>query len=63
MTVGKCFSTGLYTFLKNLRYININIHQKNKHCNLVLMRISGSLLAEKAAAVVTEKVAEFGLKR
>ncbi|XP_065665757.1 uncharacterized protein LOC136087194 [Hydra vulgaris] len=42
--------------------MNINIHQKNNHWNLGLTRISGSLPAEKAAAVVTEKVAEFGLK-
>ncbi|XP_065659760.1 uncharacterized protein LOC136083825 [Hydra vulgaris] len=64
VTMGKRFSITLdeYTSLKNRRYMNINIPQNNYHWNLGLTRISGSLPAEKAAAVVTEKVAEFGLK-
>ena len=59
----KRFSISLdeYTSLKNRRFVNVNVHQESKHWNLGLKRISGSLPAEKAVAIVTEKLEEFGL--
>ena len=50
-----------YTSLKNRRFLNINIHQKNKHRNLGLARVSGSFPAEKTAEIVSERVEELGL--
>jgi hypothetical protein len=63
VSTEKRFSITLdeYTSLKNRRFINVNVHQENEHWNLGLKRISGSLPAEKAVAVVTEKLEEFGL--
>ncbi len=60
---GQRFSITLdeYTSLKNRRFLNINIHQKNKHWNLGLKRVSGSFPAEKAAEIVAQRVEEFGL--
>ena len=60
---GERFSITLdeYRSLKNRRFLNINIHQKNKHWNLGLTRVSGSFPAEKAAEIVSERVEEFGL--
>ena len=63
LLIGECFSITLdeYTSLKNRRFLNINIHQKNKHWNLGLTRVSGSFPAEKAAEIVSERVEELGL--
>ena len=63
VSCDKRFSITLdeYTSLKNRRFINVNVHQKNEHWNLGLKRISGSLPADKAVSIVTEKLEEFGL--
>ncbi|XP_065656025.1 uncharacterized protein LOC136081795 [Hydra vulgaris] len=63
LLTGEHFSITLdeYTSLKNRRFLNINIHQKNKHWNLGLTHVSRSFPAEKAAEVVSERVEEFGL--
>ena len=63
LLTGERFSITLdeYTSLKNRRFLNINIHQKNKHWNLGLTRVSGSFPAEKAAEIVSERVEEFEL--
>ena len=63
LLTGEHFSITLdeYTSLKNRRFLNINIHQKNKHWNLGLTRVSRSFPAEKAAEIISERMEEFGL--
>ena len=63
LLTGERFSITLdeYTSLKNQRFLNINIHQKNKHWNLGLTCVSGSFPAGKAAEIVSERGEEFGL--
>ena len=58
---GKRFSIILdkYTSLKNQKHIYFIIYQRSKHWNLGLTRVPGSLPAEKAAVVVTEKVLQM----
>ena len=47
--------------MQNRRYMNINLHVEDRHWNLVLVRIFGSMPAEKAVAVVKKKLDEFGI--
>ena len=63
LLIGERFSITLdeYTSLKNRRFLNIDIHQKNKHWNRGLTRVSGSFPAEKAAEIVSERMEKFGL--
>ena len=44
-----CFSLTLdeYTSMQNQRYMNINVHVENRHWNLSLVRIFGSMPAKK----------------
>ena len=58
-----CFSITLdeYTSSRNRRFININVHVKNRHWNLGMVRIFGSMPADKAVTIVREKLKEFGI--
>ncbi|XP_060801934.1 uncharacterized protein LOC132903887 [Amyelois transitella] len=50
-----------WTSQKNHRYLNINVHQKENHFNLGLVRIQGSATAEHCISLVKERLASFGL--
>lgn len=50
-----------WTSQKNHRYLNINVHQKENHFNLGLVRIHGSATAEHCISLVKERLASFGL--
>ena len=58
-----CFSITLdeYTSSRNRRFININVHVKNRHWNLGMVKIFGSMPADKAVTIVREKLKEFGI--
>ena len=58
-----CFSITLdeYTSSRIRRFININVHVKNRHWNLGMVRIFGSIPADKAVTIVREKLKEFGI--
>ena len=47
--------------MQNRRYMNINVHVEDRHWNLGLVRIFGSMPAEKVVAVMKKKVDEFGI--
>ena len=47
--------------MQNRRFMNINVHVVDRHWNLGLVRIFGSMPAEKAEAVVKKKLDEFGI--
>lgn len=68
-TIGKIkttqrFSTTFdeWTSQRNRRFLNINVHYDgDAHINLGLVRVFGSLPAEKCVEKVTEHLASFGL--
>ena len=45
-----------WTSRKNQRYLNINVHYKEKHFNLGLVRILGSCTAEHCVNLVEERL-------
>ena len=47
--------------MQNRRYMNINVLVEDRHWNLGLVRIFGSMPAEKVVAVVKKKLDEFGI--
>ena len=57
-----CLSTDEYTSLRNRRYININVHATGGvHYNLGLIRVVGSMPAEKMVQAIEIKLKEFDL--
>lgn len=50
-----------WTSRKNKRYLNINVHYKEKHFNLGLVRIYGSCTAEHCVNIVEERLKSFNL--
>ncbi|GBM50651.1 hypothetical protein AVEN_86340-1 [Araneus ventricosus] len=52
-----------WTSQKNQRYLNLNVHHKEKHFNLGLIRIHGSCTAEHTISLIKEKkhLENFGL--
>jgi len=50
-----------WTSRKNRRYLNINVHYKEKHFNLGLVRIHGSCTAEHCVNIVEERLKSFNL--
>ena len=49
-----------YTSSRTRRFVNIDVHVKIRHWNLGMIRIFGSIPADKAVTVVREKLKEFG---
>ena len=41
--------------------MSINVHEKNSHCNLGMVRMSGTFPAEKSLGTLKNYLAEFGL--
>ena len=62
--VGKFCSVTLdeYTSTRSRRYINLNLHYDSDHVNLEMLRIKGSMPAERVENLVKERLYEFGLK-
>lgn len=60
---GQRFSLSFdeWTSKKNHRYINLNVHHKETHFNLGLIRIYGSCTAEHCIQLVSERLKKFGL--
>lgn len=60
---GNRFSLSLdeWTSIRNRRYLNVNVHSEKEFWNLGLVRIHGSLPAEKCIEILTQKLNEFGL--
>ncbi|XP_023218024.1 uncharacterized protein LOC111620341 [Centruroides sculpturatus] len=60
---GQRFSLSFdeWTSQKNHRYINLNVHHKETHFNLGLIRIRGSCTAEHCIELVSERLKTFGL--
>ncbi|GBM98597.1 hypothetical protein AVEN_205766-1 [Araneus ventricosus] len=61
---GKRFALSFdeWTSQKNHRYLNLNVHHKEKHFNLGLIRIHGSSTAEHIISLIKKKTLEsFGL--
>lgn len=60
---GKGFSITFdeWTSQRNRRYININLHSESKFWSLGLLRINGSLPAEKCVKLLSDKLDEYGL--
>lgn len=50
-----------WTSQKNHRYLNVNVHHKDTHFNLGLIRIRGSCTAEHCIGLVKERLTSFGL--
>ncbi|KAF2890270.1 hypothetical protein ILUMI_15903, partial [Ignelater luminosus] len=50
-----------WTSQKNHRYLNVNVHQKENHFNLGLVRLHGSGTAEHCISLVKERLASFSL--
>ena len=50
-----------YTSIKNERYMNINVHQKNIYWSLGLIKIVGSLSSAKIMQLVGQRLADFNL--
>jgi hypothetical protein len=50
-----------WTSARNRRYINANLHSKEKHWNLGMARINGSLPAEATIKLLVSKLEEFGI--
>ncbi|KAF2891365.1 hypothetical protein ILUMI_14807 [Ignelater luminosus] len=50
-----------WTSQKNHRYSNVNVHQKENHFNLGLVRLHGSGTAEHCISLVKERLASFSL--
>jgi hypothetical protein len=50
-----------YTSIKNVRFLNINVHDHEKHYNLGMMKISGSLDSKKTQDMVKAHLDRFGL--
>lgn len=61
---GEKFSLTLdeWTSSKNRRYLNINLHCKDEFWNLGLIRIYGSMPAEKCKKITLEKLKSFNLE-
>ena len=51
-----------YTSYQNRRFVNINVHVKNQHWNLGIIRIFGSMPADKAVTIFREKLKKFGIR-
>ena len=62
---GGCYSASLdeYTSLKNQRYMTINLHNGTTSISLGMVRVRGSLPAEKAVELFDERLAMFDLIR
>ncbi|CAH0403229.1 unnamed protein product [Chilo suppressalis] len=60
---GQRFSLSFdeWTSQKNHRYINLNVHHKETHFNLGLIRIHGSCTAEHCITLVSQRLKKFGL--
>ncbi|KAJ8703695.1 hypothetical protein PYW08_002152 [Mythimna loreyi] len=60
---GKRFSLSFdeWTSQKNHRYLNLNVHHKEKHFNLGLIRIHGSCTAEHTINLIENRLKSFGL--
>ena len=60
---GKRFSVSLdeYTSLSNRRYMNVNLHSREKFWNLGMIGLKGSMTAENIFAVLRSKLVEFGV--
>lgn len=50
-----------WTSQRNHRYLNINLYNKEKHYNLVLVRIHGSWTAKHAIGLVKYRLKSFGI--
>lgn len=50
-----------WTSQKNHRYLNLNVHNKENHFNLGLIRIRGSCNAEHAISLVKDRLTSFGI--
>ena len=61
---GKFCSVTLdeYTRTRSRRYMNLNLHYDSDLLNLGMVRIKGSMPAERAENLVNERLHEFGLK-
>ena len=61
---GKRFSVSLdeYTSLSNRRYMNVNLHSRDKFWNLGMIGLKGSMTAENIFAVLRSKLVEFGVE-
>ena len=52
-----------WTSTRNRRYMNINVHARDgEYWSLGLLRVQGSMPADKCVALVEQKLGEFGLK-
>ena len=51
-----------YKSTRNRRYMNINLHYDSDPVNLGMVRIEGTLPAERVENLVKERLHEFGLK-
>lgn len=60
---GERFSISLdeYTSLRNRRYVNINLHALGVFWNLGMVRIIGSLPADKTVELVEKKLSDFNV--
>lgn len=60
---GKRFSLSFdeWTSQKNHRYLNLNLHHKEKHFNLGLIRIHGLCTAEHTISLIKHRLKSFGL--
>lgn len=54
-------TTDEWTSTANRRYINVNVHLKDRHINLGLFRIFGSATAEVCASKITEIMNDHGV--
>ena len=58
-----CFVTlDEYTSTRSRRYMNVNLHCDSHPVNLVLIRIKGSIPAERVENLLKGRMHEFGLK-
>lgn len=51
-----CLSFDEWTSTSNKRYMNINVHIPNKHWNLGLIRVYGSMPAEKCIEILKTRL-------
>ena len=51
-----------HTSTRNRRYINLNLHSDSDPVNLGMVRIKGSMPADRVENLVKERLHEFGLK-
>ena len=63
LSQGLRFSVTLdeYTSIANRRYLNVNVHSVNKHWNLGMLQIKGSMTSERLLTSLRNKLDEFGL--